>query len=88
MKVDYESRRRFCFWTDRRDNFLPSRKGVVMKNNHFTEEKRVAFHELMVNVQSASNGTLPLSIVHFMEEALEPDTKSALLQMYAIKCEW
>ena len=43
-------------------------------------EEEEAFRALMISVQSASNGTLPHSIVHFMEQTLSISTKTELLK--------
>lgn len=40
------------------------------------------FHDLMVAVQQSSNGTLPRSIVSFMEKALKTITKVQLVEKY------
>ena len=54
-----------------------------MKNSiRFSDEKKAAFHELMLCVQMASKGKLPRSIIHFMEEALEVSTKMSLLRLH------
>lgn len=59
----------------RLDGNLKSKKDIEPMNQSFT-----TFHELMIAIQSTSNGALPHSIDHFMEQTLSEHTQQHLLK--------
>ena len=62
------------------------KKGIILphlrKNGREFSERDSAFRNMMVSVQNASEGRLPVSIIQFMERALSVDTKEKLLELH------